>query len=48
MTKSKTTFELNYAVAPGEYVKEHMEYYGFSYQKFAELCNCSAESVKVR
>ena len=46
MTKSNTTFELNYAVAPGEYVEEYMEYYGFSFQDFADRCDCSAESVK--
>ena len=46
MSISSSTFELNYAVAPGEYVKEHMEYYGYSFQKFAEICNCSVEEVK--
>ena len=46
MTKSNSSFELNYAVAPGEYIEEHMEYYGYSYEKFADLCGCSVESVK--
>ena len=46
MSKSNSTFELNYAVAPGEYVKEYMEYYDYSFQKFADLCGCSVKSVK--
>ena len=46
MTKNNSTFELNYAVAPGEYIEEHMEYYGYSLQKFADICNCSVKSVK--
>ena len=45
MSKSKP-FELKVAVAPGEYVEEHMEYYGYSFQKFAEVCGCSASAVK--
>ena len=45
MSKSKP-FELKIAVAPGRYVEEHMEYYGYTFQKFAEICNCSVESVK--
>ena len=46
MKNSNTTFKSNFAVAPGRYVKEHMEYYGYSYEKFADLCGCSVESVK--
>ena len=46
MSKLNSTFELNYAVAPGEYVEEHMEYYGYSFQQFADLCGCSAKSVE--
>ena len=45
MSKSKP-FELKFAVAPGRYVEEHMEYYGYSYEKFADICNCSVEAVK--
>ena len=45
MSKSKP-FKSNFIVAPGAYVEEHMEYYGYSYQKFADMCGCSAESVK--
>ncbi len=46
MKNSNTTFKSNYAVAPGEYIEEHMKYYGYSYEKFADLCGCSIESVK--
>ena len=46
MTKSKSPYQFNFAVAPGRYIKEYMEYYGYSYEKFAELCNCSVKSVK--
>ena len=46
MAKSETPFQCNFAVAPGRYIKEHMEYYGYSFQKFAEICNCSVEEVK--
>ena len=46
MSKSKTKYQFNFAVAPGRYIKEHMEYYGYSYEKFAKLCNCSVKSVK--
>ena len=45
MTESKS-FKSNFIVAPGAYVEEHMEYYGYSYQKFADMCGCSAELVK--
>ena len=46
MSKLNTTSESNFAVAPGRYVKEHMEYYDYSYEKFADICNCSVEAVK--
>ena len=46
MAKSETPYQCNFAVAPGRYIKEHMEYYGYSYQKFADICNCPVESVK--
>ena len=46
MTKSEKPFKSNFAVAPGRYVKEYMEYYDYSYEKFADLCGCSVESVK--
>ena len=46
MVKSKESYQFNFAIAPGEYVEEHMEYYGYSYQKFADICNCSVETVR--
>ncbi len=46
MAKSKESYQFKFAIAPGEYVKEHVEYYGYSYQQFADICNCSVESVK--
>ena len=45
MTKS-APFKLKYAFAPGEFVEDHMEYHGYSYEKFADLCGCSVGSVK--
>ena len=46
MTKSKESYQFNFGVAPGAYVEEHMEYYGYSYEKFAEICGCPVKSVK--
>ena len=39
-------FKSKFVIAPGEYVEEHMEYYGYTFQKFAEICGCSASAVK--
>ena len=39
-------FKSNFVIAPGEYIEEHMEYYDYSYEKFAEICGCSVDSVK--
>ena len=46
MTKSKSPYQFNFGVAPARYVEEHMENYGYSYEKFADICNCSVDSVK--
>ena len=46
MKKSKASYQFNFGVAPKAYVEEHMEYYGYSYEKFADLCGCSVRSVK--
>ena len=46
MAKSEKPFKSNFAVAPGRYVKEYMDYYDYSFQKFADLCGCSVKSVK--
>ncbi len=46
MTELKSPNKFNFGVAPGRYIKEHMEYYGYSYEKFADICNSSVEAVK--
>ena len=46
MTKSEIPYRLKFTVAPGSFISEHMEYYGYTFEKFADLCGCSANSVK--
>ena len=46
MTELKSRNKFNFGVAPGRFIKEHMEYYGYSYEKFADICNCSVDAVK--
>ena len=46
MSNSESPYQCNFAVAPGRYVKEYMEYYDLSFQEFADRCNCAVENVQ--
>ena len=46
MTKPKSPYQFNFGVASGRFIIEHMEHYGYSYEKFADICNCSVDAVK--
>ena len=47
MNNSNTTLKSNFAASPSRYVREHMGYYGYSYENFTNLCRCTAGMVKV-
>ena len=46
MSKSIAPCKLNFAVAPGRYIDEYIEYYDLSFQEFADRCDCTVKSVK--
>ena len=46
MTNTMAPCKLNFAVAPGRYIKEYMEYYDLSFQEFADRCNCEVLLVQ--